>query len=281
MPQLANLSAAAFFADDPGPAPKLFTAGAPVWEGLRRLKAFFADRAYPAWTEALAPGPLTQTLVLHRPPNPADGPGPEVVLILGDQCTIAYDGVVKGGLTVSRDGEILAGASVLMAGAVLMGRRFDLGRGVLVESGAFLKEPLVIGDQSEIRHGAYLRGHCLIGRRCVVGHVTEVKHSIFFDDAKAGHFAYLGDSILGPGVNLGAGTKLANLRFAGGQIQIRHPGGSSDSGLKKLGAILGARCQTGCNAVTNPGTLLGRGCIVLPNTTAPSGYHPANTVIRG
>ena len=120
-----------------------------------------------------------------------------------------------------------------------------------------------------------------MGDGCVVGHVSEVKHSIFLDGAKAGHFAYLGDSILGNQVNLGAGTKMANLRFVKGNVQVRTPGGQLDSGLRKFGAILGDEVQTGCNSVTNPGTLIGKHSFLLPNTTAPSGYHPENSMLRG
>jgi NDP-sugar pyrophosphorylase family protein len=149
-----------------------------------------------------------------------------------------------------------------------------------VEPGAFIASPTIIGDMTEIRQGAYLRGYCLIGRRCVVGHVTEVKHSIFLDDAKAGHFAYLGDSILGNEVNLGAGTKLANLRFTPGNVKVRTPGGPVDSGLRKFGAILADFVQTGCNSVTNPGTILGKKSLLMPNTTAPSGLHEINSLIR-
>lgn len=167
-----------------------------------------------------------------------------------------------------------------MAGAVLLGDRIKLGAGVLVESGAFLKSPLIVGDRTEIRQGAYLRGHCLTGTGCVVGHVTETKHAILLNDAKAGHFAYLGDSIIGNQANLGAGTKLANLRFTGGEVVVKTPDGQINTGLKKLGALLGDHVQTGCNSVTNPGTLLGKKSMVLPNTTVPSGYHRSNTLIR-
>jgi NDP-sugar pyrophosphorylase family protein len=161
-----------------------------------------------------------------------------------------------------------------------MGSRIRLGQGVLIESGALLKEPVIIGDRSEIRQGAYLRGYCLVGARCVVGHTTEVKHSIFLNDAKAGHFAYLGDSILGGDANLGAGTKFANLRFLPGNVQVRTENGVIDSGLRKFGAILGDRAQTGCNSVTNPGTLISPDGILMPNTTAPSGFHSGKAVIR-
>ncbi len=100
------------------------------------------------------------------------------------------------------------------------------------------------------------------------------------DGAKAGHFAYLGDSILGRDVNLGAGTKLANLRFTAGNVSVKTSNGPVDSGLRKFGALLGDGVQTGCNSVTNPGTILGKKSILLPNTTAPSGLHRKNSLIR-
>ena len=167
-----------------------------------------------------------------------------------------------------------------MAGAVLMGEGIRIGEGVLVEPGALIKGPALIGDLSEIRQAAYLRGYCVIGRRCVVGHATEVKHSVFLDDAKAGHFAYLGDSILGCDVNLGAGTKCANLRFLPGNVMVGTESGRVDSGLRKLGAILGDRVQTGCNSVTSPGTVMGPDSLLLPNATAASGVHPAKSLLR-
>lgn len=124
--------------------------------------------------------------------------------------------------------------------------------GTIVEPGAFIEGPCWIGKNCQIRHGAYIRGNVIIGNNCVIGHTTEVKNSIFLNGAKASHFAYVGDSILGNEVNLGAGTKLANLRFDRKEIIVNH---THPTGLKKLGAILGDGAQTGCNAVTNPGAI--------------------------
>lgn len=243
----------------------------PAWEALTRLKGFLDDCRYPALPAAMESGrPLDRTFVLF------EGEYREAAGL-----DIRFGDVGRGGLAVYDGGRLLPGATVLMAGVVLRGDKFLFGKGVLVESGAFVCGPLVIGDFSEVRQGAYLRGNCLIGKRCVVGHVTEVKHTIFLDDAKAGHFAYLGDTILGNRVNLGAGTKMANLRFVGGSVPVRTPDGTVDSGLRKFGAILGDQVQTGCNSVTNPGTMIGRRSFLLPNTTAPSGYHPDNSMIRG
>ncbi|MEW6502105.1 MAG: hypothetical protein ACOY8P_09015 [Thermodesulfobacteriota bacterium] len=248
----------------------LFDEATPVWHALADLKAYMDNQTYTAcFTELAAAGPLPRTLVLH-----------ENNLIDGAECAIEFGDATKGKLRVSRGDTLLDGATVLMAGATLVGTRFHFGRGVLVESGAFLKAPAIVGDRSEIRQGAYLRGYCLVGKRCVVGHTTEVKHSILLDDAKAGHFAYLGDSILGNQVNLGAGTKLANLRFQSGEVEVKTAEGPLATGLKKLGAIFGDRCQTGCNSVTNPGTLMGKKSVLMPNTTAPSGLHPASSLIR-
>lgn len=242
-----------------------------VWQGLKNLKTYMDGVDYqPLSHHTLENGvPLPRPLIFH------DGKLQDT-----DDCVISYGNTNKGGLLVERAGKELAGASVIMAGVVLMGTRIRFGKGVLLETGALIKEPAIIGDQTEVRQGAYLRGYCLVGKRCVVGHTTEVKHSIFLNDAKAGHFNYLGDSVLGNDVNLGAGTKFANLRFLPGNVQVRTKEGAIDSGLRKFGAILGDGVQTGCNSVTNPGTLIGPEGIVMPNTTAPSGYHRGRVIIR-
>ena len=89
------------------------------------------------------------------------------------------------------------------------------------------------------------------------------------------------DKVLGNNVNLGAGTKMANLRFTGGDVPIRTKNSTIiKTGLRKLGAILGDNVQTGCNSVKNPGTLLGKKSMVMPNATVPSGYHSNSTLIR-
>ena len=142
----------------------------------------------------------------------------------------------------------------------------------------------------QVRHGGYLRGGCLIGPGAVVGHAKEVKHSAFLNGAQAGHFAYVGDSILGADANLGAGVKLANLRFRTEAekrtrdvktIRLRVDGESLDTGLAKFAAVGGDDAEIGCNAVTSPGAMLGPGCWVAPNVTVPKGTYPARPFIRG
>lgn len=155
----------------------------------------------------------------------------------------------------------------------------SIGKNVVIEPGAYIKGPCIIGDGCQIRHGAYIRGDVIVGKNCVIGHDTEVKNSLFLDKAQAAHFAYLGDSILGNDVNLGAGVKCANLRLDHGAVSINHCGKKMDSGLKKFGAIIGDGAQLGCNSVTNPGTLIGKGAKSFPCTNF-GGMVPPKTVVK-
>jgi NDP-sugar pyrophosphorylase family protein len=138
--------------------------------------------------------------------------------------------------------------------------------GAEIEATALVRGPCYIGPDAEVRHGAYIRGYVYVGARAVVGHTTEAKGSVFLDDAKAGHFAYVGDSILGIDCNLGAGTKLANLKLDHRNIAVRHPetGKKVDTGLRKFGAVIADGVQIGCNAVLSPGSLVMKGSLIMP-----------------
>ena len=160
---------------------------------------------------------------------------------------------------------------------------FDQSNGpVIIEQSAIVEPsthfigPCYIGNEAVIRHGAYVREYSWICSTAVVGHASEVKHSILLPGAKAPHFNYVGDSILGKAVNLGAGVKLSNLRNDGAEVYLRIGDDRRPSGLRKFGAILGEGCQLGCNAVTNPGTILGRNSTVWPNVTV-TGVHGENS----
>lgn len=150
--------------------------------------------------------------------------------------------------------------------------------GVAVEPHAYIQGPTWIGKGSAVRQGAYIRGKTVVGERCIVGHATEVKNAVFLDESKAGHFAYVGDSILGKGVNLGAGTKLANFKLDAGNVALNNGGQLVDTGLRKFGALLGDGVQTGCNSVTSPGCVVGRECWIYANTTVPNGVYEANQI---
>jgi NDP-sugar pyrophosphorylase family protein len=148
----------------------------------------------------------------------------------------------------------------------------------VIEPGVHIIGPSYIGADAIIRHGAYIREFSWICDRALVGHASEVKHSVLLPGSKAPHFN-VGDSILGPNVNLGAGAKLSNLRNDGAEVHVILDGRRLPSGLRKFGAILGEDCQLGCNVVTNPGVVIGPNSLVMPNTTV-TGIHGSGSSLR-
>lgn len=166
-------------------------------------------------------------------------------------------------------------------GVYLRGSRIAIGEGTEVYPGAVIEDQVWIGAGVEIRTGAFLRKGSWIGDGAVVGANTEVKRSILLPRAKAPHLAYVGDSILGSGVNLGAGTILSNFRHDGANIVIPIPDGQRiETGVRKLGAILGDHVATGCNSVLHPGVVLGRDSMTYPGVMLRSGIYPARSVIK-
>ncbi|GKT07513.1 hypothetical protein [Desulforhabdus sp. TSK] len=248
---------------------ELFSPCRHVWEALEHLPSYLkANLEGNVQSLGFFRQPLPRTLLLWEGKVWKD----DFELLGGD--------VTKGTFRVKVEGKETTEAVVLYAGSVLWDEDIYLGPGSVVEPGALLKGPTWIGAHTEIRQGAYVRGKCIVGDRCVVGHTTEMKSSIMLNGAKAGHFAYIGDSILGEDCNLGAGTKLANLRIREGSVRLKIADRTMDTGLRKFGAILGDRVEIGCNAVTNPGALLGKGCVVLPLTSVPAGYYGPKTLLR-
>lgn len=139
-----------------------------------------------------------------------------------------------------------------------------IGQNCTIQPGSYLEGPCYIGDGCEVRHGAYVRANVILAPGCIVGHSSEVKGSIFLEGAKAPHFNYVGDSILGSNVNLGAGVKCANVRLDRKEITVKEGKNRQSTGRRKLGAIIGDGCQLGCNSVTNPGTLMTPGSCCPP-----------------
>ncbi|MCS6243062.1 MAG: UDP-N-acetylglucosamine diphosphorylase [Opitutus sp.] len=139
--------------------------------------------------------------------------------------------------------------------------------------------PAWIGAKTEIRPGAYIRGNVIVGEGCVLGNSCEFKNCLLLDGVQVPHFSYVGDSILGNRAHLGAGVILSNLRLDQKPISVRLPTGVFETGLRKFGAILGDGAEVGCNAVLNPGTLLGKRALVMP-TTSFGGYLPEATIAR-
>jgi NDP-sugar pyrophosphorylase family protein len=162
----------------------------------------------------------------------------------------------------------------------LSGDRIVICAGARIHPTAVIEGPIYIGREVEIRPGAYLRGGIWIGDRCVVGANTEIKRAILLPHAKAPHLNYVGDSILGADVNLGAGTILSNFRHDGKNIRIPHGGQRLDTGRRKLGAILGDGVLTGCNSVLHPGVVVGRGTQIYPGVQLRPGIYPARSVVK-
>jgi len=155
-----------------------------------------------------------------------------------------------------------------------------IGRGTLVRAGAYILGPAIIGERCEIRPGAFFRGNALIGNECLVGNSTELKNTIFLNNAVAPHYNYCGDSVLGNRVNLGAGTKLSNYKIAADKtVRFKVDDEIVDTGLDKFGAILGDGAHTGCNAVLNPGTVVGKDSLVYA-CAAVRGYVPHRTIVK-
>ncbi|MFH1097601.1 MAG: glucose-1-phosphate thymidylyltransferase [Candidatus Desantisbacteria bacterium] len=240
-----------------------------VWDALKRIDAYIRDAIVPNISGIQGTyGVLDKTCVLY------DGE------VLDSGFELSPGDVTKGKFRVFKDGQELVGATVLFAGACLFDEKISIGQGTVVEPGALIKGPTIIGKNTDIRQGAYIRGACLVGDRCVVGHTTEMKTSVMLNDAKAGHFAYIGDSIMGNNVNLGAGTKLANLKLIDSNVTIKINDISYNTGIRKFGAIMGDGVETGCNSVTNPGTIIGKASMVYPCVSVKGGYYLAGSRIQ-
>ena len=165
-------------------------------------------------------------------------------------------------------------------GAHLLGDRIAISAGARVHAGAVIEGPVYLGPGVQVLPGAYIRGGVWIGEAARVGANTEVKRAVFLPGARAPHLNYVGDSILGAGVNLGAGTILANFRHDGVDIEIPVEGGRLATGRRKLGAVLGDGVKTGCNAVLHPGVVVGRETSIYPGIQLRSGVYPAGQIVK-
>lgn len=150
-------------------------------------------------------------------------------------------------------------------GVAWIGERVFIGEGTVVEDGAMIKGPAIIGRNCEIRHNAYIREFVVIGDHCTVGNACEMRHSILFNHAIVPHLNYVGDSVLGYKAHLGAGTKLSNYKLMPENIRVELDGQRLDSGLRKFGALVGDGAEIGCNAVLNPGSIVGRNSVIYAN----------------
>jgi NDP-sugar pyrophosphorylase family protein len=207
-----------------------------------------------------------------------------------DECEYVWQALLSLEAAVER---LTAGKQTIlgevMPGAHIGDRPIFIGKGARVEPGAYVHGPAYIAEGAVVRHGAFVRENVVLLPGAILGHASEAKHSLFLPNAHAPHFNYVGDSILGQGVNLGAGTKLSNLTLVSAKdpvtgkrptLELDIEGKIYDTGLVKLGAILGDNTQTGCNAVLNPGSLVGQGSLIYANLSLRKGYYPPHSIIK-
>ena len=142
---------------------------------------------------------------------------------------------------------------------------------------AFLGAPCIIGPETEVRHGAFVRGSALVGAGCVVGNSVELKNVILFDGVQVPHYNYVGESILGYKSHMGAGSVTSNVKSDKTLVVVRGEGEAIETGLKKMGAMLGDLVEVGCNSVLNPGTVIGRESNIYP-LSAVRGVVPEHSI---
>ena len=141
----------------------------------------------------------------------------------------------------------------------------------------YIGAPCIIGHRTEVRPGAFIRGSALVGDNCVVGNSTELKNVILFDNVQVPHYNYVGDSILGYKSHMGAGSITSNVKSDKLPVVVKCGEEKIETGMKKIGAMLGDRVEVGCNSVLNPGTVIGRDSNVYP-TSCVRGTIPEKSI---
>ncbi len=141
--------------------------------------------------------------------------------------------------------------------------------------------PCIIGENTEVRQCAFIRGNALVGNDCVVGNSTELKNVILFNHVQVPHYNYVGDSILGFYSHMGAGSITSNVKSDKQLVVVKDTvtGEKIETGLKKFGAMLGDHVEVGCNSVLNPGTVIGKGTNIYP-TSCVRGVIPENSIFK-
>jgi UDP-N-acetylglucosamine diphosphorylase / glucose-1-phosphate thymidylyltransferase / UDP-N-acetylgalactosamine diphosphorylase / glucosamine-1-phosphate N-acetyltransferase / galactosamine-1-phosphate N-acetyltransferase len=196
---------------------------------------------------------------------------------LFDGCEHAWEALPR--LADYVKGRLKPGLRNRCDGVAWIGGQVSIGEGTVVEDGVMIKGPAMIGRNCWIRHNAYIRENVVIGDGCVIGNASELKQVLLFNGAQAPHYNYVGDSILGCRAHLGAGVKISNYKLDGSNVLVELDGQPFDTGLRKFGALIGDSSDIGCNAVLNPGSVLGRNSILYPNVNW-RGILPANMIVK-
>lgn len=154
-----------------------------------------------------------------------------------------------------------------------------IARSAKIYENCYIMPPCIIGERAVLRSCAFIRGGVIIGNDAVIGNSCELKNCIIFNEAQVPHFNYVGDSILGFRAHLGAGAITSNVKSDKTPVTITFPEGKIETGLKKLGALVGDEAEVGCNSVLNPGTILGRKSTVYPLSSV-RGVVPENSIYK-
>lgn len=159
------------------------------------------------------------------------------------------------------------------------GENIWIARSAKVNPSACINGPVIIDEEAEIRHCAFIRGNAIVGKGAVVGNSTELKNVILFNKVQVPHYNYVGDSILGFKAHMGAGSITSNVKSDKTLVVVKAGEEAFETGLKKFGAMLGDQVEVGCNSVLNPGTVIGRNTNIYP-TSMVRGVIPANSIYK-
>lgn len=160
-----------------------------------------------------------------------------------------------------------------------IGEDIWIAKSAKIAPSATVNGPAIIGADTELRTGAFIRGSVIVGCGCVVGNSCELKNAILFDSVQVPHFNYIGDSILGYRSHTGAGAITSNVKSDKTLVKVKSDDGYIETGLKKFGAMLGDFVEVGCNSVLNPGTVVGRNTNIYPLSSV-RGSVPPNSIFK-
>lgn len=159
------------------------------------------------------------------------------------------------------------------------GENIWIAKSAKVAETASITGPCIIDSNAQIRHCAFIRGNAIIGKGAVVGNSCEIKNSILFDEVEVPHYNYVGDSILGYKSHLGAGAITSNIKNDKKNVIVKFPLGELETGLRKMGALVGDGVQVGCNTVLNPGTVIGKNTRIYPLNSV-RGWIDENSIYK-
>ncbi|MCL2354342.1 MAG: UDP-N-acetylglucosamine pyrophosphorylase [Oscillospiraceae bacterium] len=178
-----------------------------------------------------------------------------------------------------KDYILLLGKTLSLSEYKLVNDNIWLSKTAKIHQSSTIEGPAIIGHNTEVRPGAFIRGNVICGENCVIGNSTEIKNSILFNNVQVPHFNYIGDSVLGYKAHFGAGSITSNVKSDATLISIKIEDQIINTNLKKIGAIVGDYVEIGCNAILNPGTIIGRNSTIYPLSSI-RGCVPENSILK-